>query len=198
MRQHVHEFVAGDDVIRFGSLAEFRTGAVEECERPALEHLDPRVDLVEEVDRAPLVDDRRRGAVGDRHLALFPADARRGEERLLDPGSFVELDQLARHRAHGFGIEDTRPLTDGVITGARRGAYASVARPVFVTVGVPVGGLGAAQKLAQTGKGKATAGVALAGIGVIAIVHVCQCGMCTKRARCWWDSTSARAVMWRT
>ncbi len=24
---------------------------------------------------------------------------------------------LARHRAHGFGIEDTRPLTDGVITG---------------------------------------------------------------------------------
>ena len=24
---------------------------------------------------------------------------------------------LARHRAHGFGIENTRPLTDGVITG---------------------------------------------------------------------------------
>ena len=24
---------------------------------------------------------------------------------------------LARHRAHGFGIEDTRPLTDGVVTG---------------------------------------------------------------------------------
>lgn len=31
-----------------------------------------------------------------------------------------------------------------VIRGARRDAYASVARPVFVTVGVPVGGLGAA------------------------------------------------------
>jgi len=26
-------------------------------------------------------------------------------ELLLDPGSFVELDMLARHRAHGFGIE---------------------------------------------------------------------------------------------
>jgi acetyl-CoA carboxylase carboxyltransferase component len=38
-------------------------------------------------------------------------------ERLLDPGSFVELDMLARHRAHGFGIENTRPLTDGVVTG---------------------------------------------------------------------------------
>jgi len=38
-------------------------------------------------------------------------------ERLLDPGSFVELDMLARHRAHGFGIENSRPLTDGVVTG---------------------------------------------------------------------------------
>jgi acetyl-CoA carboxylase carboxyltransferase component len=43
--------------------------------------------------------------------------ARERIERLLDPDSFVELDQLARHRAHGFGIENTRPLTDGVITG---------------------------------------------------------------------------------
>ncbi|GDX29649.1 methylmalonyl-CoA carboxyltransferase [Actinomycetes bacterium] len=37
--------------------------------------------------------------------------------KLLDEGSFVELDMLARHRAHGFGIENTRPLTDGVVTG---------------------------------------------------------------------------------
>jgi propionyl-CoA carboxylase beta subunit len=38
-------------------------------------------------------------------------------ELLLDPESFVELDMLARHRAHGFGIENSRPLTDGVVTG---------------------------------------------------------------------------------
>ncbi len=38
-------------------------------------------------------------------------------ELLLDPDSFVELDMLARHRAHGFGIENSRPLTDGVVTG---------------------------------------------------------------------------------
>ena len=43
--------------------------------------------------------------------------ARERIDLLLDPGSFVELDMLARHRAHGFGIEDTRPLTDGVVTG---------------------------------------------------------------------------------
>jgi acetyl-CoA carboxylase carboxyltransferase component len=43
--------------------------------------------------------------------------AREPIDLLLDPDSFVELDMLARHRAHGFGIENNRPLTDGVITG---------------------------------------------------------------------------------
>jgi propionyl-CoA carboxylase beta chain len=36
---------------------------------------------------------------------------------LLDEGSFVELDELARHRAHDFGIENNRPYGDGVVTG---------------------------------------------------------------------------------
>ena len=43
--------------------------------------------------------------------------ARERLEKLLDPGTFVELDMLASHRAHGFGIENARPLTDGVVTG---------------------------------------------------------------------------------
>src|SRR5450432_896874 len=43
--------------------------------------------------------------------------ARERIDLLLDPGTFVELDMLARHRAHGFGIEQNRPLTDGVVTG---------------------------------------------------------------------------------
>src|SRR5260221_14486365 len=43
--------------------------------------------------------------------------ARERLDLLLAPGSFVELDMLARHRAHGFGIENNRPLTDGVVTG---------------------------------------------------------------------------------
>src|SRR6478672_11649877 len=43
--------------------------------------------------------------------------ARERIDLLLDPESFVELDMLARHRAHGFGIENNRPLTDGVVTG---------------------------------------------------------------------------------
>ncbi len=42
--------------------------------------------------------------------------ARERIEYLLDPGSFHEIDMLARHRAHDAGLPD-RPYTDGVITG---------------------------------------------------------------------------------
>lgn len=43
--------------------------------------------------------------------------ARERIESLLDEGSFVELDALARHRSHNFGLEETRPYGDGVVTG---------------------------------------------------------------------------------
>ncbi|MBV8399580.1 MAG: hypothetical protein JOZ17_12690, partial [Acetobacteraceae bacterium] len=36
---------------------------------------------------------------------------------LLDEGSFVELDALARHRSTNFGLGEKRPLGDGVVTG---------------------------------------------------------------------------------
>src|SRR6266567_2687202 len=36
---------------------------------------------------------------------------------LLDEGSFVEMDALARHRSVNFGLEGNRPLGDGVVTG---------------------------------------------------------------------------------
>jgi acetyl-CoA carboxylase carboxyltransferase component len=43
--------------------------------------------------------------------------ARERIDYLLDDGSFHELDMLARHRAHGMGVENNRPYTDGVVTG---------------------------------------------------------------------------------
>ncbi len=43
--------------------------------------------------------------------------ARERIERLFDEGSFVELDELARHRSTAFGLEARRPYGDGVITG---------------------------------------------------------------------------------
>jgi propionyl-CoA carboxylase beta chain len=43
--------------------------------------------------------------------------ARERIARLLDPGSFTELDELARHRATDFGVAANRPYGDGVVTG---------------------------------------------------------------------------------
>jgi propionyl-CoA carboxylase beta chain len=43
--------------------------------------------------------------------------ARERIERLFDEGTFVELDELARHRSTAFGLQKTRPYGDGVITG---------------------------------------------------------------------------------
>ncbi len=43
--------------------------------------------------------------------------ARERVGELLDEGSFVELDELARHRSTAFGMERKRPYGDGVVTG---------------------------------------------------------------------------------
>ncbi|CAM3630274.1 acyl-CoA carboxylase subunit beta [Nocardiopsis rhodophaea] len=54
--------------------------------------------------------------------------ARERVDALLDPGSFVEFDALARHRSTNFGLEKNRPYSDGVITG-----YGTVdGRPIAV------------------------------------------------------------------
>lgn len=43
--------------------------------------------------------------------------ARERIEYIMDPGSFVELNMLAEHQCHDFGMEKKRFLGDGVITG---------------------------------------------------------------------------------
>ncbi|MGP4004126.1 acyl-CoA carboxylase subunit beta [Streptomyces sp. 8N706] len=54
--------------------------------------------------------------------------ARERVDLLLDEGSFVELDEFARHRSTNFGLENNRPYGDGVVTG-----YGTVdGRPVAV------------------------------------------------------------------
>ena len=54
--------------------------------------------------------------------------ARERIELLLDPSSFVEFDELARHRSHNFGMPGKRPYGDGVVTG-----YGTIdGRQVFV------------------------------------------------------------------
>jgi propionyl-CoA carboxylase beta chain len=43
--------------------------------------------------------------------------ARERVEKLLDPGSFQELDVFVRHRTTDFGMESNRPYADAVVTG---------------------------------------------------------------------------------
>ncbi|MFI5500846.1 acyl-CoA carboxylase subunit beta [Nocardia asteroides] len=67
-------------------------------------------------------------AATERQHAKGKLTARERIDLLLDPGSFVEVEPLRRHRATGFGLEHRRPHTDGVITG-----WGTVdARTVFV------------------------------------------------------------------
>ena len=54
--------------------------------------------------------------------------ARERIEKLLDPGSFVELDRFVRHREVEFGMRENRPWGDAVVTG-----YGTIfGRKVFV------------------------------------------------------------------
>lgn len=84
--------------------------------------------------KSATLDERRAQARGRRAAAVEKQHAK-GKmtaleriDALLDPGSFQQLDALARHRAHGFGMEKERPFGDGVITG-----YGTIdGRPVCV------------------------------------------------------------------
>ena len=54
--------------------------------------------------------------------------ARERIDALLDPGSFTEFDEFARHRSTNFGMGEKRPFGDGVVTG-----YGTVdGRPVAI------------------------------------------------------------------
>ncbi|GAB7188327.1 acyl-CoA carboxylase subunit beta [Kitasatospora sp. Ki12] len=72
---------------------------------------------------AELAELRRAAAAGPSERATEQQHARRKltvRERLdllFDPGTFQEVEQLRRHRAVGFGLEDRRHHTDGVVTG---------------------------------------------------------------------------------
>ncbi|HCP62488.1 MAG TPA: methylmalonyl-CoA carboxyltransferase, partial [Actinobacteria bacterium] len=56
-------------------------------------------------------------AAVERQHARGKLTARERLDLLLDPGSFVETDPLAKHRLGTFGLDDSRPYTDGVVTG---------------------------------------------------------------------------------
>jgi propionyl-CoA carboxylase beta chain len=64
----------------------------------------------------------------DKQHAAGKMTARERIEALLDPGSFTEFDEFARHRSSNFGMAAKRPFGDGVVTG-----YGTVdGRPVAI------------------------------------------------------------------
>ena len=54
---------------------------------------------------------------GERGHSLKRLTARERLDYLLDEGSFVETDMLAKHRTTDFGMGKKRPTTDGIVTG---------------------------------------------------------------------------------
>ncbi|MBA2566271.1 MAG: methylmalonyl-CoA carboxyltransferase, partial [Thermoleophilaceae bacterium] len=70
------------------------------------------------------LEQRRHAAVHSASEAAVEKQHARGKltareriERLLDPGSFEELDTFVRHRTSDFGMGENRPWGDAVVTG---------------------------------------------------------------------------------
>jgi acetyl-CoA carboxylase carboxyltransferase component len=54
----------------------------------------------------------------ERQHQLGKRTARERLDRLLDSGSFIEIEMFRRHQAHGIKADGTRPHTDGVVAGS--------------------------------------------------------------------------------
>ena len=93
-----------------------RTPAAVPVASPSMDHtMTQRLEDLEE--RRELARNAGSPRAVEKHHAKGKMTARERIDYLLDDGSFQELDMLARHRAHGMGLEENRPYTDGVITG---------------------------------------------------------------------------------
>src|SRR5881398_2382186 len=74
-----------------------------------------RLEQLEEL-RTAVVDHASEKAIEKQH-AKGKYTARERIEKLLDPGSFQELDTFVRHRTLDFDMQKTRPWGDAVVTG---------------------------------------------------------------------------------
>ncbi len=93
--------------------------------------------------------DGERASSAERQHSRGKLSALERIEKLLDDGSFEELDALVQHRSNRFGMERNRPYGDGVITGFGTidGRKVAVFSQDFTTYG---GSLGEAFALKMT------------------------------------------------
>ncbi|GLW91876.1 acyl-CoA carboxylase subunit beta [Actinokineospora globicatena] len=142
--------------------------------------------------RAQAVEIAEKRAV-DRQHAKGKLTARERIDLLLDPGSFTELDEFARHRCTDFGMEQNRPYGDGVVTGYGTvdGRQVCVFSQDFTTLG---GSMGEAfgSKVLKVMDLALSIGCPVIGIndsggariqeGVVSLAHYAELGMRNVRA----------------
>ena len=77
----------------------------------------------------------------DKQHAKGKLTARERIELLVDPGTFVELDEYVRHRTTAFGMDRSRPYGDAVVTGVGtiHGRTVAVYAQDFTTFGGSLG-----------------------------------------------------------
>lgn len=77
--------------------------------------------MKDEMEKLRQVEEAARAGGGQKNIEeqhrLGKLIARERIEKLMDPGSFVEVNMLAQHQCTDFGMEKNRPWGDGVITG---------------------------------------------------------------------------------
>ncbi|MDF5757174.1 acyl-CoA carboxylase subunit beta [Spongiactinospora sp. TRM90649] len=145
-----------------------------------------------EVRRDEAVTTAERRAAGRQH-AKGKLTARERIERLLDPGSFTELDEFVRHRCTDFGMELNRPYGDGVVTGHGTidGRRVCVFSQDFTTLGGSMGEafgskvlkvMDLAMKIGCPIIGINDSGGARIQEGVVSLAHYAELGMRNVRA----------------
>jgi propionyl-CoA carboxylase beta chain len=100
-----------------------------------------------------------------RQHAAGKLTARERIELLFDPGTFVEIDKFVVHRCTDFGMEKTRILGDGVVTGYGRidGRKTFVFSQDFTVFGGSLGGA-FAEKVCKVMDLAATSGAPIVGL----------------------------------
>src|SRR5271157_5555645 len=95
-------------------LASSRSGHAAPMRQRAPETYEERLAQLEELRQAAL---HSAPEAEEKQHARGKYTARERVEKLLDPGSFQELDTFVRHRTTDFDMDKNRPLADAVITG---------------------------------------------------------------------------------
>ncbi|MBX9688483.1 MAG: acyl-CoA carboxylase subunit beta [Candidatus Obscuribacterales bacterium] len=78
--------------------------------------MDPNQELIERRKKAATVKAEQEQKRHENGLLL----ARERIEKLVDPGTFIEIDRYAMHECSNFGMEEKRVMGDGVVTGQAR------------------------------------------------------------------------------